>query len=148
VGYTDARVPWPLGRQRGRGARGPILYGALARAVRKESNLAICYWWGVTGQTVRKWRRALGVETHTEGTMRLHREHFKEPWARIAQRKAWAKARDPQRCAKIAAAKIDKTRPKHVIEAMRKANLGRKLSHEQRQKMSEAHRQRWKRPPL
>src|SRR5579864_8273204 len=108
VGYTDARIPWPVGRQRGRAARGPVVYGELAEAVRRESGIAICYWWGVTGQTATKWRKALGVEQYTDGTRRLKRDYFKEPWARNAQRKGWAKARDPERCAKIAAAKKGK----------------------------------------
>jgi tetratricopeptide (TPR) repeat protein len=34
------------------------LYGDLARAVRRESNQAIDRHWGVTGQTVIKWRKA------------------------------------------------------------------------------------------
>ena len=58
-----------------------------------------------------------------------------------------AKARDPQRRAKIAAAKRGKKRPKHVIEAMRRANLGNPLTKETRRKMSEAHRKRGTRPP-
>ena len=61
VGLSDARIPWPLGRVHGNNNRGLIIYGALARAVRRESNLAVCYWWGVTPQTVSKWRKALGV---------------------------------------------------------------------------------------
>src|SRR4051812_2384025 len=66
---TDARIPWPIGK-RGR-ARSLVVTGGLARAVRRESNAAVCYWWGVTGQTVSKWRRALGVGPVTEGTHQL-----------------------------------------------------------------------------
>src|SRR5262249_26605268 len=62
-----------------------------------------------------------------------------------------AKSRDPEadaaRREKIAAAKRGKPRPRHVIEAMRKANLGRKHTGEARAKMSEAHRARGTRPP-
>jgi hypothetical protein len=61
--------------------------------------------------------------------------------------RARAKARDPERRAKIAAARRGKPRPRHVIEAMRAANLGRPLSEETRRKMSEAHRRRGTRPP-
>jgi len=59
----------------------------------------------------------------------------------------WAKAKDPARCAKIAAARRGKPRPPEVIEAMRQANLGRKLPAEQRAKMSAAHKRRRTMPP-
>jgi len=147
VGYTDARIPWPVGRQRGRAARGPVVYGELAEAVRRESGIAICYWWGVTGQTATKWRKALGVEQYTDGTRRLKRDYFKEPWARNAQRKGWAKARDPERCAKIAAAKKGKPHSPELIEKLRKAHLGKHPSTETRQKMREAAKRRGAWPP-
>src|SRR5690349_15072022 len=67
IGYTDARIPWPVGRRKGAPARGPILYGDLARAVRTESNQAVCHWFGVTPWTVSKWRKALGVGATTAG---------------------------------------------------------------------------------
>ncbi len=38
IGYTDARIPWPVGRRKGTSARGPILFGRLADSVRRESN--------------------------------------------------------------------------------------------------------------
>jgi hypothetical protein len=55
-----------------------ILYGDLARAVRRESAVAVAHAWGVTAQTVTKWRRALGVPRATEGTSRLHRAYAAE----------------------------------------------------------------------
>jgi len=58
-----------------------------------------------------------------------------------------AKARDPARRAKIAAARRGKPRPPEVIEAMRQANLGKKLSAETRAKMSAAHKARGTWPP-
>jgi hypothetical protein len=39
VGFTDAPIPWPLGKCRGHAA--VIVYGDLARAVRRESALAV-----------------------------------------------------------------------------------------------------------
>src|SRR5262249_37068140 len=66
---------------------------------------------------------------------------------KATQRKAWAKANDPERVAKIAAAKRGKHRPKHVLKRLREANLGRRHSDEVRRKMSEAHRKRGTRPP-
>lgn len=53
----------------------------------------------------------------------------------------------PDRAAKIAAAKRGKPRPANVIEALRKANLGRKLTAEHRAKMSADHKRRGTRPP-
>jgi hypothetical protein len=52
VGLTDARIPWPIGLK-GK-ARAYIVYGALARAVRRESAQAVMHWWGVS----RPWVRA------------------------------------------------------------------------------------------
>jgi hypothetical protein len=56
VGYSDGRIPWPIGRRPRLAAKGMILYGDLADAVRRESNQAVCYWFGVSAQTVSKWR--------------------------------------------------------------------------------------------
>lgn len=146
IGLSDAPIPWPIGAGN-RGAKSLVLFGALARAVRRESNQAVARAWGVTGQTVTAWRRALGVGPTTAGTSKLRSRHFREPWARDAQRKAWSKARDPGRRSKIAASKRGKPRPAHVIEALRQANLGRPLSAETRRKMSEAHKRRRSWPP-
>jgi hypothetical protein len=52
------------------------------------------------------------------------------------------KARDPERRRKIAEAKRGKPRPRHVIEAMRRARLGSHLTEETRSRMSEAHKRR------
>jgi hypothetical protein len=53
-----------------------------------------------------------------------------------------SKNHDPERAAKISAAKVGKPQPPHVIEALRKANKGRKLSAAHRRKLREAHRRR------
>src|SRR4051812_23905409 len=65
-GLSDGPIPWPVGK-RGR-AKALVVFAGLARAVRTESNLAVCHWWGVTAQTVSKWRRLLDVPRATEGT--------------------------------------------------------------------------------
>jgi hypothetical protein len=45
----------------------------LVRAVRTESSLAICYWFGVYKTTVWRWRQAFGVtQWGSEGSKRLH----------------------------------------------------------------------------
>src|SRR5262245_37596403 len=79
--------------------------------------------------------------------MHLRRAWGRTPKFRAMQRKAWAKSGDPARRAKIAAAKLGIPRPPAVVEAMRRANLGKRPSAETRRKMSEAHRRRGARPP-
>ena len=110
--------------------------------MRRESNQAICHWWGITPQAVSKWRKSLGIGPITEGTSRLYSEYTKEPWAVEALARGQAKARDPERCRKIAEAKRGNPRPRHVIEAVRQARLGMRHTDESRRKMSEAHQRR------
>lgn len=111
VGYSDGRIPWPLGRRPRQAAKALIVYGDLADAVRRESNQAVCYWFGVTPQTVSKWRKLLGVGLTNDGTHRLRSAYTDETWAVEARAKAHAKTGDPERRAKIAAAKRGKPRP-------------------------------------
>lgn len=59
--------PWPLGKVHGNNNRALIVFGALAPAVRQESDQTVCYWWGISPQTVSKWRKALDVERITPG---------------------------------------------------------------------------------
>src|SRR3954454_24397457 len=70
VAISDSPVAWPMTRWR-RGPLSPILCGDLVKAVRQESNLAVRHHWGVTPQTVSKWRKALGVGQSNAGTRRL-----------------------------------------------------------------------------
>jgi hypothetical protein len=69
-GWTDAPIPWPRRKKTGRHSL--ILCGDLVRAVRTESVMAICYWWGVGTTTVWAWRQALGVGS-TAGSQRIAR---------------------------------------------------------------------------
>src|SRR5262245_8189370 len=149
-GLTAGRIPWPTGKRKGRGIRGRsiILYGALAEAVLRESAQAVAFWWGVGPDTVWKWRRALEIlGTTNEGTHRLRRDYALKPAAAAAREKAHAKARDPGRREKIAAAKRGKPRPRHVVEAVIRAHKGKKASAETRRKMSETHKRRGTRVP-
>jgi hypothetical protein len=59
VGVNEAPIAWSVGKK-GR-AKWLVVFKDLARAVRRESEIAVAYPWGVTGQTVGKWRKALGV---------------------------------------------------------------------------------------
>lgn len=125
VGTTDGKIPWPIGK-RGR-AKSLVLYGDLAKAVKKESVLAIRHWWGIGYSTINNWRKIYGVPPSNPGTAILKREYTKLLFFRAALRKAWAKARDPFRCEKIAASKRGKKRPPHVIARMMAAKLGKPL---------------------
>jgi hypothetical protein len=146
VGLHAGPIPWPIGK-RGH-IRAIILYSDLAKAVRLEAGVAIQRWWGVNANTVNKWRRALGVVGQTTaGTTELRREHFDQPWGHRARGLAWAKARDPEGRAKIAASRRGKSRPPEIMAALHKGNVGRRASAETRRKMSESHRKRGTRPP-
>jgi hypothetical protein len=92
---TSSRIPWPIGK-RGR-AKSHAVFGDLAKAIRRESATAVCYWWGITAQTVTKWRKAMGVGEVTEGTSALKRKNFEEDWAIAARQKAYSKLGDPER---------------------------------------------------
>ena len=84
----------------------------------------------------------MGIGPITEGTSRLYREYTKEPWAVEALARGQSKARDPERCRKIAEAKRGMPRPPHVLEAMHRAWRGSHHSEESRRKMSETRRKR------
>lgn len=126
IGYTDGRIPWPVGKRKGSAGRGsPVVYGGLADAVRRESNQAVSYWFGVTPHTVSKWRKALGVGLTNAGTNRLRSDYTDESWAVAARKKAVAKAGDPERRRKISEAQKGRIPPPHVLEAARKARTGK-----------------------
>jgi hypothetical protein len=74
TGLTQAPLPWPVCKKRGRstGRTSLLVYQGLARALRRESEQAACHWWGVCPTAVWKWRKALGIaRTQTEGTLQL-----------------------------------------------------------------------------
>ncbi len=122
VGLSAGRIPWPIGYVEGNSNRMLVVYRGLERAVRKDAAVAVCHWWGVTAQTVSRWRSVMGVEQATEGSRQLRAEHGKRNWPKVGKR-LLSKAHDPERAAKISAAKMGKPRPPHVIEAMRVGQL-------------------------
>jgi hypothetical protein len=69
IGLSAAPIPWPLCKPIGRGHPGLLVEEELARAVRFESALALRYWWGASPSVVYKWRKALGVGRHNEGSL-------------------------------------------------------------------------------
>ena len=145
TGLTQAPLPWPVCKKAGRstGRTSLVVFRDLVRALRRESNQAVAHRWSVAVVTVSKWRKALGVERDNEGSRRLMREYAFEPEGYAARTKGvQAVATDPQRRARISAAMKGKPKPQHVIEAARRANLGKKASEATRRKMSEAQRRR------
>src|SRR5262245_6290733 len=142
-GLSAGRIPWPVGKRSPRaGARFLIVTGGLAEAVRRESAIAVSYWWGVGRDCVTRWRQALGVPLSNEGTHRLRHDYAGEPGVRRGLVKAWAKAQDPQRRAKIGAAHRGKRLSAQARRQLSRQRRGRPLSPETRRKMAEAHRGR------
>lgn len=138
VGITSGKIAWPIGKTKR--AKSLVLFDDLEKAVIQEAAAAICHWWGVGPHTVWKWRKALHVsQSSNPGTTALKQLNFAEPWAEATRKKSWSMAADPNRREKIAASKRGKSRPPHVIEAMRKGRTGKPHSPETRRKMSEAH---------
>src|SRR5437868_3305934 len=114
-GIHEAPIQWPYTLPKKGGRPMLILYGDLARAVRVESETAICYWWGVGTMTVWKWRRALGIRRVNEGTSALLSRWSPETVQSDEALRQLANALgSPERAAKIAAAKRGKPRPPHV----------------------------------
>ena len=140
VGLHEAPIPWPVGK-RGR-ARSLVVFKDLARAVRRESEVAVAHHWGVDKQTVGKWRKALGVGRVTEGTSKRLSDHAREPAVVAGLRKAQAKSGDPARRAKLSAALRGRKMDRRVVEALAAQRRGTRHQEESRRKMSEAHRRR------
>jgi hypothetical protein len=74
--WSVARIPWPLCYHAGTRAsgKGLLVDEELARVVRLESAVAVGHWWGVSGATVRKWRKVVGAgRKNNPGSQRLIR---------------------------------------------------------------------------
>jgi hypothetical protein len=146
VKLTDAPIPWPIGKAKD-GRLALVVYGGLAKAVRRESGVAVCHWWGTSWYNVNKWRRALDVPSNTEGTHRLRSAMTKTPQFRRIQKKAWALLGTPER---RAAQSLRQTGMKMSEEARRNnslAHIGMQATAKSRRKMSESHKRRGTWPP-
>ena len=104
--------------------------------MKNESNHAVCYWWGVTGQTVTLWRKALGIGRSNPGTSKLHAANYRDHVGEAMRKAALPTLRSPERRAKIAAAKLGKPRPD--VAERNKSKNGSVMSAESRRRMSEA----------
>lgn len=99
-GYTDAPIPWPRARKKGR--QSLIVCCDLVRAIRTESELAITRWWGVSVTTVWTWRRALSVGRITDGTLTLYENYVPEKLTEEVLAKAREEAAKPENIKKMA----------------------------------------------
>src|SRR5262249_53558701 len=142
VGYSGGRIPWPIGRRKGSGSLGLIVFGGLAKAVRRESAQAVGHWWGTGRSSVWRWRKSLGVELANPGTHRLRSDYSREPWAVKALRMGSQAARSPEARRKMGEATRGKPCPEHVREAVRRANRRRNVTTATRARMSAAQRAR------
>ena len=87
VGISIGRIAWPIGQTKR--AKSFVVYGGLAKAIRRESVQAVAYWFGVTPQTVTKWPHKLGIAGEKlKGTTKLRQAYSHEPWAVDARAKA------------------------------------------------------------
>jgi len=146
VGTSDGRIAWPIGVRRG--SRAVVLYSSLVSAVRRETAIAVRYWWGVSAFLIKKWRRALRVNPENEGRIARRRE-FGLCKAGMKRVKAMLRAAQlPATHAKIAATKRGKPRSLHVAQMLRKLQLGKRHSAATRRKMSRSHKLQWKRSPI
>lgn len=138
-GLSSGRIPWPIGK-RHRGARGRFLIVTedLERAIRRESAIAIGYWWGVSQFSVSEWRKELGVGLTTEGTRRLRQDYAMEPAGQAALEIAIARAREPDVRAKMGATR--RGRPLHpkTREKSVEARKGKPLTEEHRRKIKDS----------
>lgn len=121
VGLTDARIPWPLGKRQGSRTR-PLLvvYAGLAEAIRRESVSALSFWWGISDQTVTKWRHLMGVPAMTEGTTRLKVRSAEDSESLAAARERGRRT-GTRRTKEDFGGVTGKPRLDHVVEVMRKA---------------------------
>jgi hypothetical protein len=136
---SDGRIPWPqtiIG-----GSRTFIICGDLGQALRREANLAICFWWGITPQTVTAWRKALDIGPITEGTAKLLRVNAKRTFTEEVRRKAVAAASSPEANAKKAAYRRGKPAHPNALKALARF-WGKRPSKETRRRLSEAARRR------
>jgi len=145
IGLSDGRIPWPIGRKGVH--RVYVVFGALARAVRRESAQAVCHWFGVSRPWVVKCRRALDVPINNEGTRLLRVCYADTPTFRRITREAKRRSLRPEARAKNAAAHRGVKRPAGVVRKMAEALRGRARTAAHRRNLSESLRRSFARSP-
>ena len=123
---SDTPIQWPFTHRHSSDTRPSLIVcGDMVKAIEKESASAVAYHFGVTAQTVTKWRKALGVDRQTPGTLDLPRRTVDQHFNDETRAKVIASTKRPERNAKIAAARRGKPRPPHVQALLRRANAKR-----------------------
>lgn len=89
---------------------GLVIFAGLLEALSTESASAICHHWGVTAQTVSKWRRLLGIDQKTPGARRLRQQKLTPHLDAVRSLIDYTK---PERGRKIAASRTGKPRPQY-----------------------------------
>jgi hypothetical protein len=105
------------------------------------------YWWGVSRPWVRACRRALGVTSHNEGTLRLRVRYSQTPAFRRGVKKAWAEAGTPERRAIMREVRLGWKLSKSTRRAISAALTGRKRTAEQCRRIGLAAKRRGQVPP-
>jgi hypothetical protein len=136
VGLSDAKIPWPIGKKRN--AKSLVVYRDLAKAVHFESNATVCELWGITPQTVSKWRKELGVERTNAGTTQRMRQTMTPTKKAKMHARRQPTYSDPARTEKIRQARLGQPRPKSLMKKLRELSLGRKWTDDQRQQLLDA----------
>ena len=67
-GYSNGLIPWPVAVNH---PRQMILCEDLVKALKTESRVAVCFHFGISPQMVSEYRRRLGIERFTAGSIRL-----------------------------------------------------------------------------
>jgi hypothetical protein len=137
---TDAPIQWPSAVASG--SMSPILCGDLIRAVRLESEIAVAHHWGVSPQTVYKWRRALGVPEMNEGSSRLYSAYVPEKFTPEVRAMGKEAMKSPEVGAKIRAALAGRPLHPNMIAGRQQA-IHQPKSDGWKRKMSERMREHW-----
>ena len=142
-GMTDAPMQWPYAKKPG--YHSCIVCGDLIRAVQSESEISVAYHWGVTPETVKHWRHALGVPRMTDGSRKLAVALAPERLTDEA-RKLAVEARDTDDVReKLSASKRGKPLHPNAIAAQRVA-VKKPKSEEWKRAASERMKKVWEHP--
>lgn len=139
-GWSGGPIPWPKKMKSGRPSL--ILYGDLVSAVKKESEIAVAYWWGVSVNTVWQWRKLLGVDRMTAGTTELFKLNAAENLTAEVSEKGRMSSLLPENIEKRVEARRGRPMHKNTREALKKA-----VSKPKSQEWKEKARQRGKTQP-
>ena len=144
AGITDAPVQWFSIRNTGKPF--VILCGDLIRAVQTESEAAIAHNWGVSDDTVRKWRRTLDVGRMTQGTTLVFRTLFESRIPEDVAERGRIKSKSEVARQKMISSKTGQPMHENTRKALLKA-VKRPKSQNHRKAMSLAHKARGTIPP-